>query len=56
MADEEGGVLGVMLFLGGLAAGAALGTLFAPRAGDETREMLADWLKEKRLLRSGDEA
>lgn len=56
MADEEGGVLGVMLFLGGLVAGAALGTLFAPRTGEETREMLGDWLREKRLLKSCDEA
>ncbi len=32
----------------GLAAGATLGVIFAPRAGKETREDLADWLKQRR--------
>lgn len=35
--------------LAGTAAGAALGILFAPASGKETREKLQDWLKEKRL-------
>lgn len=47
MADNETGS-GVLLFLTGAAVGAALGVLFAPRAGSETREQLADWLKERR--------
>ncbi len=37
-----------MLFVTGAAIGAALGGIFAPRAGEETREQLADWLKERR--------
>ncbi len=43
---NEGG--GLFYFLAGAAVGAALGVLFAPRAGDETREQLADWMKERR--------
>ena len=35
-------------FIGGIAIGATVGLLFAPKAGKETREDLADWLKEKR--------
>lgn len=35
-------------FISGAAIGAALGVLFAPRAGRETREQLDSWLKEKR--------
>lgn len=56
MAEEGESCLGVCLFLGGLAAGAAVATLMAPRAGGETREMLADWLKEKRLKARGGDA
>ncbi|NNN05638.1 MAG: YtxH domain-containing protein [Elusimicrobia bacterium] len=47
MADNDTGS-GVLLFLTGAAVGAALGVFFAPRAGSETREQLADWLKERR--------
>lgn len=32
----------------GTAVGAALGVLFAPKAGMETREQIGGWLKEKR--------
>lgn len=35
-------------FLSGAAIGAALGVLFAPKAGEETREQLNAWLKDKR--------
>lgn len=49
MADNETGS-GVLLFLTGAAVGAVLGVLFAPRAGSQTREQLADWLKERREL------
>jgi gas vesicle protein len=45
MADDNKGLL---YFLAGAAAGATLGILFAPRSGEETREQLADWVKERR--------
>ncbi|MBI5245656.1 MAG: YtxH domain-containing protein [Elusimicrobia bacterium] len=35
-------------FISGTVIGAALGVLFAPKAGSETREELSLWLKEKR--------
>jgi len=35
-------------FISGAAIGAALGVLFAPKAGRETREQMSRWLKEKR--------
>lgn len=47
MAEENSGS-GVTFFLTGLAVGAALGVLFAPREGSRTREQLADWLEERR--------
>lgn len=34
-------------FISGAAVGAALGVLFAPKAGSETREQMSSWLKEK---------
>lgn len=34
--------------LGGVAVGAAVGILYAPKAGTETRKDLADWLRKKR--------
>ncbi|MBI4062193.1 MAG: YtxH domain-containing protein [Elusimicrobia bacterium] len=48
MARDTDGFGGTLLFVTGAAIGAALGVLFAPRSGDETRERLGDWLKERR--------
>ena len=48
MANEDRGIAGALLFVTGAAVGAALGVLFAPRSGGETREQLFDWLKERR--------
>ena len=47
MSNEDRGN-GLFYFLAGTAVGAALGVLFAPRAGSETREQLGDWLKERK--------
>ena len=35
-------------FVSGAVVGAALGVIFAPKAGRETREDISLWLKEKR--------
>ncbi|MDE2141472.1 MAG: YtxH domain-containing protein [Elusimicrobia bacterium] len=47
MSNEDRGA-GLLYFLAGTAVGAALGVLFAPRSGQETREQLGDWLKERK--------
>jgi len=47
MSSEDKGT-GLIFFVVGAAIGAALGVLFAPKAGKETREQIGDWLKEKR--------
>ena len=44
--EDRGSNLIFLMF--GAAVGAGLGILFAPKAGKETREQIADWLKEKR--------
>ena len=46
--DREGYGKDVALFVFGAAVGAALGLLFAPKSGKETREDIAEWLKERR--------
>jgi len=48
MARDNEGFGGALLFVTGAAIGAALGVLFAPRSGNDTREQLGDWLKERR--------
>lgn len=44
--DRHSGATGVLLFLLGGLAGAVLATLYAPRSGRETRELLGDRLRE----------
>lgn len=39
---------GLIYFVTGCAVGAALGVLFAPKSGEETREQLGEWIKERR--------
>ena len=45
MSDNNGGKLAIGVILGAV-AGAALGVLFAPRSGKETRKIVGDKSKE----------
>ena len=48
MSENRGGEIIVAFVLGGL-IGAALGILFAPKAGKETREQLNTWMDETKV-------
>lgn len=37
----------ILAVAGGVAVGAAIGILFAPRSGDETRRAVRDYIKSK---------
>lgn len=52
MAQNET-VKNVGLLVLGAAVGAGLGLLLAPKPGNETREQIADWLKERREKSAG---
>jgi gas vesicle protein len=47
MSENKGGEIIGAFIVGGL-IGAALGILFAPAAGKETREKLGDWMDESK--------
>ena len=46
MSDQDGG--GILWFLAGLGVGAAVGILYAPRSGSETRDALRSKAEEGR--------
>jgi gas vesicle protein len=48
MADESCGGSGILWFLAGLGIGAAVGVLYAPKAGSETRDSLLTAAEEGR--------
>lgn len=49
MAENNGGGIIGAFMVGGL-IGAALGILFAPKAGKETREQLGDWMDDTKEM------
>jgi gas vesicle protein len=49
MADNSGGEI-VGSFLVGALIGAALGVMFAPASGKQTREKLHDWMDENKEM------
>jgi len=51
MSDRDGS--GILWFLAGLGIGAAVGVLYAPRAGHETRQALLDAADEGREYVTG---
>ena len=48
MSENRGGEIIGAFLVGGL-IGAAIGILFAPKAGKETREQLGDWMDETKV-------
>ncbi len=48
MADESCSGSGILWFLAGLGVGAAVGVLYAPKAGRETRESILNAAEESR--------
>ncbi len=48
MHQERRSESGLWYMIGGMAVGAVLGVLFAPKKGRETREDFGDWLRDGR--------
>jgi gas vesicle protein len=48
MSDQDGGGVGILWFLAGMGVGALMGVLYAPRSGDETRDVIRNKAGEGR--------